>query len=98
MCGIMTHIFDDRFHFCLIFNIMCYMDFLIFAITLGTIGKVLLGIAVLRVHWHIFREHRIDKDVLTTIKKERVISILAIFFILAGYALEVVFYSGTAIM
>lgn len=63
---------------------------LIFGLTLGIIGKVLLGIAVVRVHWHIASEHKIDGDVVRAIKKERWVAGCAIIFMIAGYILEVI--------
>jgi len=67
---------------------------LITGITLGMIGTVLLGIAVIRVHWHVSHEHKIDRDVIRAIKNERIVSIVAILFIIAGYILELAYLSG----
>lgn len=71
---------------------------LIAGLTISTIGKVLLAIAVIRVHWHIFKEHRIDEDVISTIKKERKISIVAIAFLIVGFLIEVMFYLNSALV
>jgi len=67
---------------------------LITGITLGMIGKVLLGVAVIRVHMHVAHEHKIDRDVVRAIRRERTTSIIAILFIIAGYVLEVVHFGG----
>jgi hypothetical protein len=67
-------------------------------ITLGTIGKLILGIAVLRVHAHIIREHKIDAVVLSAMKRERYITAGGVFLILLGYVLEMLFYAGTTIL
>jgi len=74
------------------------MSLLILGLTIGTIGKVLLGVAVLRVHWHIAREHKIDQDVISIIKRERLITILSILALVVGYVLEVLFYSSVVIV
>jgi len=70
------------------------MNLFIIAVTLGVLGKVLLGVAVIRVHSHIMKEHRIDDDVINAIKRERYISIIAILFIIIGYLLEVTSYGA----
>jgi len=63
------------------------------AITIGMVGKVLLGIAVLRVHGHIIKEHQIDFAVIKMMEKERLVSITAVTFIIIGYVLEIISYS-----
>lgn len=63
---------------------------LFWGITLGMVGKILLGIAVLRVHMGIFREHKIDDVVLKTIKRERTITYIALLLIVIGYGIEMI--------
>ena len=74
------------------------MSLLIIGITIGTIGKVLLGVAVFRVHWHIAKEHKIDGDVIRAIKRERIITLLGVMGIIAGYVFEMLFYSFVSIV
>ncbi len=57
-------------------------------LTIDTFGKVLLGLTVLRVHWHVLREHRIGIDVLRTMKREQVLGSLSILLIVVGYVLQ----------
>lgn len=71
------------------------MIMLFWGITIGTIGKVVLGIAVLRVHMGILREHKIDGAVLSSIKRERWVTVLGIVLIITGYLIEVLFYGTT---
>jgi hypothetical protein len=71
------------------------MNLLLWGITLGTIGKLILGIAVLRVHIRIFQEHSIDGVVLRAIKREHIVTVLGLLLIVIGYVLEVFFYSGS---
>ncbi len=71
------------------------MNLLLWGITLGTIGKLILGIAVLRVHIRIFEEHKIDGVVLKAIKREHLVTIIGLIFIVLGYVLEVLFYQGS---
>lgn len=68
------------------------MDLLFLGITFGVLGKVILGITVIKVHHKIVKEHRIDGAVLREIKKERNLAILGIIFMVIGYILEVMFY------
>jgi hypothetical protein len=71
------------------------MNLLLWGITLGTIGKLVLGIAVLRVHIRIFQEHSIDGVVLKAIKREHWVTVIGLLLIVVGYILEVYFYSGS---
>ncbi len=71
------------------------MNLLLWGLTLGTLGKVILGLAVLRVHIRIFEEHRIDGVVLRAIKREHYLTIFALFLIILGYVFEVLFYNGS---
>lgn len=70
------------------------MNLLLWGITIGTIGKLVLGIAVLRVHIRIFEEHAIDGVVLRAIKREHLVTLLGLFLIILGYVFEVMFYYG----
>ncbi len=67
----------------------------LWGITLGTLGKLIVGMAVLRVHIRIFQEHSIDGVVLRAIKREHILTILGLFLIVAGYIFEVMFYKGS---
>ena len=71
------------------------MNLLLWGLTLGTVGKLILGIAVLRVHIRIFEEHSIDGVVLRAIKREHYVTIVALLLIAIGYFLEVFFYTGS---
>ncbi len=71
------------------------MNFLLWGITLGTLGKLIIGLAVLRVHIRIFQEHSIDGVVLKAIKREHILTMIGLFLIVAGYILEVMFYKGS---
>ena len=61
-------------------------------LTIDTLGKILLGITVLMVHWHVVKEHKIDVDVLSMMKKEQILGILGIVLIVIGYVLQIVFH------
>ena len=72
------------------------MFFLYLGLTVGTLGTLILGIAVVRVHSYILQEHKIDGVVLRAIKRERYITAFGIGLIVIGYVLEMVFYSTAA--
>lgn len=67
-------------------------------LTLGIIGKLILGIAVWRIHAHIIREHKIDGVVLQAMRRERYITLFGIFLLILGYVLEILFYSTATII
>jgi hypothetical protein len=71
------------------------MSLLLWGLTLGTIGKIILGVAVLRVHLRMFEERDIEGTVLTAIKREHWATIIALIMIVIGYLLEVIFYNGS---
>ena len=70
------------------------MNTLFWGLTIGVIGKLTIGIAVLVVHLKIFEEHKIDAVVLRSIRIEHVLTVLGIVCIIAGYMLELVFYNS----
>lgn len=71
------------------------MNLLLWGITIGTIGKLILGIAVLRVHVHILHEHKIDNVVLKSLKREQYVTMIGLAFIIIGFAFEILFYNGS---
>jgi len=68
-------------------------DTLFLGLTLGVFGKVLLGVTVINVHAHIVHERKIDMDVLKEMRRERKLGILAVILILAGYVMELSYFS-----
>ena len=68
------------------------MSLLFWGLTLGVVGKVLLGVTVMMVHGKIVKEHQIDKLVLREMRREWGLALIAIILILIGYALELIFY------
>lgn len=72
------------------------MFFLYAGLTLGTLGKLILGMAVIRVHTRIFQEHKIDNVVLHAIEREKYFTAFGIFLIIVGFILEIAFYSNTS--
>lgn len=56
--------------------------------TFSVIGEVIIGIAVLLVHKHVMREHAIDDDVLKEMKREQVLGMFGILFVIIGYIIS----------
>lgn len=74
------------------------MNLLFWALTIGTLGKVLLGIGVLFVHHKMAEERIIDLDVLKSFRLEFVLTIFGIFLIVAGYGMELYFYDMVSML
>jgi len=68
------------------------MDLLFWGLTIGIIGKILIGFSVVNVHWHVIKEKKIDKDVLWAMKRERWIAVVGVAFMVSGYLLEIIFH------
>lgn len=68
-------------------------DALFLGLTLGVLGKVLLGVTVISVHSHIVHERKIDMDVLKEMRRERKLGILAVMLIIAGYTMELFYFN-----
>ena len=67
------------------------MDLLFWGLTTGILGKVILGMAVVSVHWKIVKEHKIDQEVIGEVNREKHFAILGMFFIIIGYILQAPF-------
>lgn len=59
--------------------------------TLHVIGELVIAYAVIRMHAHVSREHRIDKIVISSIKQEKGITLFGMLLIILGYALQIPF-------
>jgi len=57
--------------------------------TLRFIGEVTIAIAVLRVHTHLLKEHKLDRDVYTTIKREKLFVLVGVLAIFIGFILQI---------
>jgi len=69
------------------------MNLLFWGLTVSLIGKVLLAAGVIVAHSKIAHEHRIDKAVIKSFKREQIITALGITLIIAGYLMEITFYN-----
>lgn len=61
-------------------------------LTLSTIGKIMVVLAVLHIHATLVHEHRVDKRVILSYRQERVITWIGLVLIVIGYVLELRYY------
>jgi len=71
------------------------MNLLFWGMTLGVIGKVLVAIGILKVHYVMAMEKCIDEIVIRSFRFEKILTYAGILLIVTGYALEIHFYSDT---
>lgn len=65
---------------------------LIVGVSVGALGKVLLGVTVIKVHGKIVAEHKLDRRVFSEMRTEKMIGLWSIAFIIIGFLLEISFY------
>ena len=56
--------------------------------SLHVLGEVLIAAMVLRVHYRVRKEHKVDEKVLRAMKREYIIGIFGIILILIGFVLQ----------
>lgn len=61
------------------------LDLFFIGLTLETVGKVMVVLAVLHMHRTMVIEHKIDTRVILTYKQERRLTWLGLFLIVLGY-------------
>ena len=71
------------------------MNILFWGLTIGTLGKVLLGIGVIIAHSSLIKERKIDLAVLRGYRIEHTITLIGLLLIVLGYFMEVYFYGYT---
>ena len=68
------------------------MSLFIAGLVAVSVGEILLAFTVITVHSHIIKEHKIDKDVLRTMKSERRVAFYALALIILGTVMQLVEY------
>ncbi len=66
------------------------MNLFIIGTTFDVVGKILIGIAVLLVHNHVIKEHKIDKEVLKHMRHEQLVGVIGILLIIIGYVFHII--------
>ncbi|OGM91703.1 hypothetical protein A3A20_02090 [Candidatus Wolfebacteria bacterium RIFCSPLOWO2_01_FULL_45_19] len=59
--------------------------------TMDIIGIVSVAVAALSVHHRFLNEHRVDRRVFATMKREQVLGISGVFLMITSYALRIYF-------
>jgi len=57
--------------------------------TLDVVGKVMVAFTAIMVHYRFRKEHKIDEKVFRSMRREQLLGIIGIFFIILGFLLQV---------
>jgi hypothetical protein len=68
------------------------MNLLFWGLTIGAVGKILLGVGVLIAHSKLVHEQVINYLVLKSYRTEHVLTIAGLIMIVVGYGMEIYFY------
>jgi hypothetical protein len=71
------------------------MNILFWGLTIGALGKVLLGVGVMIAHTSLVKEKRIDMAVLKGYRIEHALTVIGLVMIVVGYFMEIYFYGFT---
>ncbi len=71
------------------------MNILFWGLTIGAIGKVLLGVGVIIAHSSLVKERRIDMAVIKGYRIEHALTVIGLIMIVTGYFMEIYFYGFT---
>jgi len=56
--------------------------------TLDVAGKIMIAFTAIMVHQRFWKEHKVDEKVFQTMRRERLVGIWGIVFIIAGFLLQ----------
>ncbi len=74
------------------------MNILFWGLTVGVFGKVLVALAILKVHHIMAEERKIDNRVISSFNFEKTITIIGVIAIIIGYMMELYFYGLTPLL
>lgn len=74
------------------------MTILFWGLTIGMLGKILVAVGILRVHYVMAMERSIDEIVLRSFRVEKLVTYIGIALIIIGYLLEVYFYGDSGLL
>lgn len=74
------------------------MNILFWGLTFGVIGKIFIAIGILRVHFVMAKEQKIDAVVIRSFAVEKTLTFVGIAFLILGYVMELYFYSPTPML
>lgn len=61
----------------------------LFGFSLVTLGEIMIGYTVIKVHGRISKEQKIDTSVISEMSKEKKVALLGIFFIILGFLMQI---------
>lgn len=67
---------------------------IIIGITLDTIGTIIIAYMALRVHGRVREETRIDAYVMKEMRLERILGVIGVTLIVAGYVLQIIGFTS----
>jgi len=67
------------------------MNYLFLGETLDLIGSLLIAYTVIMVHYRFRKEHKVDLKVFREMRREQIISITGVAFLLIGYFVKIIF-------
>ena len=65
------------------------MDIIFLAHTLDVLGKLMVGFTAIAVHHRFLKEHKVDRKVFSSMKKEQMIGIIGMILIVVAYVIVV---------
>ncbi len=74
------------------------MNLLFWGLTVSVLGKILVAVGILRVHYVMAMEQRIDEKVIRSFAFEKTLTYIGILLVILGYFLEVYFYGLTPLL
>ena len=74
------------------------MNLLFWGLTIKTAGEIIIGLAIIAVHLRIMKEHKLDAKVYKSIRNEKFWGLIGILFVLAGYLLEIAYYTEVGVI
>jgi len=67
------------------------MNYLFLSETLDLIGSLLIAYTAIMVHYRFRKEHKVDMKVFREMRREQMIGIFGVIFLLIGYFIKIVF-------
>ncbi|NCN11762.1 hypothetical protein GW937_00385 [Candidatus Kaiserbacteria bacterium] len=74
------------------------MNLLFWGLTVGSIGKVFLGVGVLIAHGRLVHERTVNYLVLKSYHTEHLLTVLGLVMIVIGYFMEIYFYNFVSML
>lgn len=65
------------------------MNYLLLSETFDLIGSLLIAYTVIMVHYRFWKEHKVDGNVFREMRREQIIGMVGVVFMLAGYFVKI---------